>query len=273
VAFAHDADGGSNRVLEGHVGKGQRKRLPVADREVDDGLDDPVEVACSHLDVSQRVELGRVLPDLPAHLDQIAEPENRGQRRAQLVLHGRHEIRLHRVELAQAPDRLLLQLVEVRILHGNRRVVGKDGENTHDIVVRGRDLRRRRHRERTDHLAAERHRQHQQRAESLSHPRDAAPGDHLGHLLPALERGEPGDMRIDHPNGQVLSLTQRDRRRRPGARDRRRRADHLALQGRDATGGAGQGARHRANSIHRAFDRGMRVSSALHASIIRRGSP
>ena len=145
---------GANGVLEGHVGHGEDQRLAVAHREIDDRLDDPVEIPGGHLDITQRVELRGILPYRPAHLDEVAETEDRGERRAQLVLHRREEVRLHGVELTETAHRLTLQLVETRILHRDRRVVGKNGKNTLDIGVGRRGVRWRHHRQRADHLAA-----------------------------------------------------------------------------------------------------------------------
>ena len=66
VTLPHHRDRGARGILQGNIRERQGQRLAVADREIDDGLDDPVEIPRGHLDVAQRVELRRVLPDAPS---------------------------------------------------------------------------------------------------------------------------------------------------------------------------------------------------------------
>ena len=208
---------------------------------------------------------GEFLPHAPAHLDEVAEPEDRRQRGAQLVLHRREKVGLHGVELAQPANQLPLQLVEARILHRDRRVVGESGQNTLDLGVDRRSVRHRRHGERSNELAEVGHRQHQQRPAAGKHPSHTSPRDHVGRRLPPVERVRHRTVRIDDPDAEALALAQRDRRRGPLTRDRGRGADDLALELGNPAGGAGQCPGHGAHTIHRALDRDVRVRNALHA--------
>ncbi len=95
-----------------------------------------MEVSGGDLDVAHRLQLGAIVPRHPAHLQEVGQAEDGGQRRAQLVLHGAEEIGLEGVELAQSLHCLPLLLEEAGVLHGDRCVVGKDGQNLDvDVAV------------------------------------------------------------------------------------------------------------------------------------------
>ena len=134
---------------------------------------------------------GSILPCVPAHVDEVAEAENCGERGAHLVLHRREEVRLHGVELAQTANRLALLLVETRVLHRDRSVSGKAGQNILGIAAAWRGIRWRQHGERADDVAAVEHGQHEQRPVAGDHTGRTLAGEHAGRVLPSRRSPRP----------------------------------------------------------------------------------